>query len=332
MKAIPYLQLDQIKHNIQVEKSLPPDVAWHYHALPVSFDGQRMTVAISAPEDAEVWTVVSSMFRWPVSFVRADLYAIDHRLAEIWHANQDPAARLLLWSDDSPQRQPLHAYSDKLAGLLNASLYQCKQPLEAKQLDCSLSIACEEFHPDLLIFDRPDEIAPKQRLARRISKKQLSKLPVSTLFANDLRWPIRKVLLVLSDRQPGSDLSVEWAGKFAAPGRAEVIVLPVLPPVPLMYGASLHYTIPGLLKANDPLGRTARRIADHFSDLGVKSTFRLRDGDPLHQLRSEVAAADPDLIILALGSARLADSLLSVDLTRMLLEEAGSPILIAKNC
>ena len=95
MKSVPSLHLDKLKLNLEVEKLLRQEIAYQCHALPVSFDGNKVTVALSSPEDAIASTKVSSTIEWPVSFVKDDQYAIDRRLAEIWQESNVTNGQLI---------------------------------------------------------------------------------------------------------------------------------------------------------------------------------------------------------------------------------------------
>lgn len=334
MKTVPYLHLDRIKHDLKVEKLLPPEVARQYHALPISFDGHQVTVAISSPDDPAASTVVSSSLGKPVCFVRADLSAIDHRLAEVWPGNPEPACKMLMWTaghpDGSPPDDTLTRYAEYLAELLHATLYRFEPPVQPKETLKELNFALAEFRPDLLVAGLPGGELPGNVPKPGLAHKFLKRLPVSTLTARTTRWPIKKILLVLIESSPDSDLAIEWAGKFALPGRAEVNILPVLPPVPPVYGVGLHYSIPSLLMANDPFGQTARRIAEHFSDIGIQASFRLRQGDPADQIYAEIGSSDPDLVILAAEDPRPLHRALAGSLLKPIWQASNCPVLIAK--
>ncbi len=300
---MPYLHLDRIKHDLQVERLLPPEVARQYHALPISFDGHQVTVAMSSPGDPAASTMISSSIGRPVYFVRADLSAIDQRLAEIWPGKLHSASKLLVWNpgslNSSPAEHAFTRYAQNVAELLQAVIYRFQPPAQPKETLREINIALAELQPDLLIVHSQGEARIGRASKFRLPGRFLTQLPVSTLTANSTRWPLQKILLVLTDSNPGSNLAIEWTGRFARPSHAEVTILPVLPPIPPVYGAGLNHNITGLLTAKDPFGQTARRIAEHFSDIGIQAAFRLRQGDPADQLLAELAASDPDLVILA---------------------------------
>ncbi len=313
-----------------MEKLLPPEVARQYHALPISFDGHQVTVAMSSPDDPAASTMVSSSLGRPVCFVRADLSAIDHRLAEIWPGNPDAARKLLVWAACSPAEQALNRYAERLAELLHAYIYRFEPPAQPKDTLRELNFALAEFQPDLLIACPPGAAMTRSTMKSGLAPRFLNRLPVSTLIARTACWPLKKILLVLIDSSPSSDRAIEWAGSLARPSRAEVSVLPVLPPVPPIYGDGLQHHVPQLLTANDPFGQTARRIAGHFSDTGIQATFRLRQGDPADQILAEMAASNPDLVILAAEDPRPLYRALTGSLLKPVLQAANCPVLIAK--
>jgi hypothetical protein len=116
------------------------------------------------------------------------------------------------------------------------------------------------------------------------------------LKTNNHRWLLEELLVVLADSDSFSETAIDWVGKFAQASGARVTILVILPPIPLVFGRFLQYSIPGLFQSNDSLGKKVRWIADHFSDQGIKGTFKIREGEPEYQLRSEVFNSDPDVI------------------------------------
>ena len=93
-------------------------------------------------------------------------------------------------------------------------------------------------------------------------------------------------------------LSVDWVIRLAHCSHAAVTVLPLLPPVPQMYGPLIRYSLPSLLNSSDPLGVKMREIAQRLKNEEVEGIFKIRDGDPLEQLRCEVSDRNTDLVVI----------------------------------
>lgn len=329
MTTIPYLNLEKIKRNLKVEKLLPQDIAYQCHALPVSCEGNRIIVAISYPEDKTVISMVTSVIGFPVSFVQADVGEIDHRLEEVWHHSQENELHLLLWS--ASQAEPgCPSYAEGIADLLRARLYQVDSRHFAEDPWRGFQQSIDETQPDLIFLDDLDSFSSGKRPRRSVTRRLIRNTPISMLIPNQPLWPLRKILLVLSESDPVDDPAIEWVGKLAQTSKAEVEILVFLPPVPMMYGQAIQYSIPNLLRSNDPLGKKAQWVSDQFTQLGIEGTFRLRQGDPENQIRSEISNSSPDMVIVSEESQNLAHRLLTTDVTNSLIKFADCPVLFAR--
>jgi len=328
MKSNPYLQLDCIKTDVQLMKMLPPDVARRYHALPVATAGGRITIAMAFPEDITASAAVASAIGTPVCFVQANPKEIEQRLDEIWPQHSTPQLRLLLWSPKSDTDTSLFSYSQELSKLLKADLEQVKISLKNAKSPARLSLALERSHPNLFIFQAPNLSLLKQMLLDFASQKTMGQTPPSILVAQNLRWPLATILLTLPDGDSTNNPAVDWAVQLASSSQATVTVLPLLPITSGLDGLFVQHSVQTLLKTKDPLGQKMRCIAQRFSEDGIKGAFKLREGKPQDQLRSEILASDPDLVIIAAEHQNclwIAENLLAP-----LLESINQPVLISR--
>jgi len=298
MNTAQHLRLESIKTNPQLVRLLPPEVARRYHALPVATDGSRITVAMASPEDTAAAEAVSSAIGAPTCLVQADPQEIDQRLAEIWPQDPAPRLRLFVWIPAAETDPTLRPYAQAMADLLQADLKQVSFTWSGvKSLDAFVREA-ENFRPDLIIFQIPAPLRMKRLLVDMTVNKLLDRLAASLLVVKNPRWPLRKMLLVIRDSSGPNEAAVEWVIRLAHCSHAAVTVMPLLPPVPQMYGSYIHYSLPSLLTSNDPLGEKMRRIARHMTAEEVNASFKIRDGHPLEQLRYEVFDSDTDLVVI----------------------------------
>ncbi|MBC8497122.1 MAG: hypothetical protein ISS57_07705 [Anaerolineales bacterium] len=326
MNGIPYLRLDRIKTDPQLMRLLPPEVALHYHALPVATDGSRITIAMASPEDLAASAAVSSAINAPICLVQADPKEIDQRLAEIWLQNPTPRLRLLLWSPTMTAAVRLQPYAQALAKLLDADLEQADFPWQGVQSFAELNHAADQVRADLIISQAPSSSLLKQVLLDSATQKLIDRLPASVIIAHNPRWPLAKILLALPDGDAANDPAIDWAVQLARSSHARVTVLPLL-----MYGTFIQHSLQVLLEANDPMGQKMRGIARRFTEDEIKGAFKLRDGVPQDQLRQEILASDPDLVIIAAEPQDCLWCWIAGELVSPLLAWANRPVLISKN-
>jgi len=299
MKSVSYLQLDCIKTDIQLMKLLPQAIARRYHALPVATAGGKITIAMASPEDTNASAAIASVIDAPVCFVQANLKEIEQRLDEIWLQIPTHRPRLLLWSPISDPETMFLSYALSLANLLNTNLEQVDITLQDAQSFNKLILTVERSHPDLVIFQGHNLPLLDQVLYNFTLPKLAGQAPISLLIAQNPRWPLATILLVLLDKDCRNQPAVNWAIELASPCQAAVTVLPLLTSSADLNGMVEQDSVQALLKIKDLLGKNMRYIAQQFSEEGVKGTFKLREGELQDQFSCELLASDPDLVIIA---------------------------------
>ena len=299
MKSVSYLQLDCIKTDIQLMKLLPQDIARRYHALPVATAGGKITIAMASPEDTTASAAIASAIDSPVCFVQANSKEIEQRLDEIWSQIPTHRPRLLLWSPISDPETMFLSYALSLANLLKTDLEQVDINLQDAQSFNKLVLAVERSHPDLVILQAHNLPLLDQVMQNFKSPKLAGKAPISLLIAQNPRWPLATILLVLPDGDCRNQPAVNWTIELASPCQATVTVLPLLTSSADLNGTVVRHSVQALLKTKDLLGKNMRHIAQQFSEEGVKGAFKLREGELQDQFRCELLASDPDLIIIA---------------------------------
>lgn len=298
MNSIPYLYLDNINTDPQLMKLLPSDVARYYHALPVASDGRRITIAMANPEDTTARVAVSSAIGAPTCLVKADREEIDQRLSEIWPQDPMPRMRLLVWTLTVDTEPKLRLYVREIAELLQTDLEEVSFELSGfKSFDLFIHEA-EKFQPDLIILEIPHPIQKKILLIDCVINKLLKRLSTSILVVKNPHWPLEKILVAVRSYGGEEDPSIDWVVRLSHNSNAVVTILPLLPPVPEMYGPMIQHSLSSLLTSNDPLGNKMRGIAQRLTNEKVDGIFKIRDGPPLEQLRHEVFESDIDLVVL----------------------------------
>ena len=330
MKSVPYLLLDCIKTDIQLMKLLPPDIARRYHALPVATAGGKITIAMASPEDTTASAAVASAMGAPVCFVQANRKEIEQRLDEIWSQIPTHRPHLLLWSPISDSETTLFTYALSLANLLETNLEQVDITLQDAQSFTKLILAVERSRPDLVIFQAQNLPLLEQVLPDFASPITAGQAPTSVLIAQNPKWPLSTIWLVLPDGGTADHPAINWTIQFARASQAAVSVLPLLPPSSGLQGETARHSVQTLLQTKDPLGQKLRHIAQRFSEDGIKGSFKLREGEPQDQLRCEISVSDPDLVIIAAEQQSYLWQWVSGNQFVPLLESINCPVLISR--
>lgn len=298
MDTVPYLQLDCIQTNPQLMMMLPSDIAYRYHALPVATDGIRVTVAMADPGDTIASTAVSLAIGAPTCLVQANLGAIDQRLTEIWPQKPQHRLRMFVWTPQTEFDSVFLCYAQEIAALLQADIKQeCFPWRSVKSFETFIN-EVEHFQPDLIVFHIPTRPQMNRLLIDFAVNKLVDQLTASILIVRNPRWPLQRLLLAIRNGKDQNKTAIDWVIQLAHSSNAAVTVLPLLPPVPLMYGSFIDYSLPSLLTSTDPLGKKMRWVAERLTAKEIEGTFKIHDGHPLEQLCSEISESNTDLIII----------------------------------
>ena len=316
------LQLGFYDQNITVMRLLPPEIAFRYHALPIATDGQKVTVAMAASADQQALKTIQQVLDAPVCFIQADRLEIDRRLSQLWPSNNSQVQLLAWYSGQEPEM--FLPFINRVAGLLDADLNLARIPLGSSGLqDLTAEIRCSR--PDLILYSSCHSSRKLKGLIQstvaEVSDIAFLRIPLVPL------WPIAKILLIIPELEGGTDQAISWAVRFAHSSQALVTVLPVLPPIPLCYGSFLRHNLEEILTGNDPLGEKMREISSHFQDQNVIGVYKMREGDPLFQIREEIITSDPDLIIVPSHRKKGINSWLTEDLGSVLFKTSIKPLL-----
>lgn len=295
MPMATFLEIGLLNADYSVMRLLPPEIAYRYQALPVAADGDHITVAMAEPADQRASQAIQEVIGHPICFIHADPELIDNQLHHLWPTSA-PHPRLLAWFPE--QDEFAESYTRYLAELLDAARDETfvlpEEPGSLKEL-------CGAIHarqPDLLALQASHPSRVMRRILRETADPDRPQLSSFLAVPPRPKWPIKRILLVLPDSKTKSDLAVGWTEKLAGPGNISVTVLPVLPQVPLCYGSFLHNNLDAILAGTDQMGQKLRQIAKRFKGENIRGVYKLRDGDPVSQIRDEIYTSQPDLIVM----------------------------------
>lgn len=338
-----FLSLDRLAADPRLARRFPLDLARRFHALPVAEQDGCVTVAMADPEDQAARAAIQTALGPASCLVRMEPSVVDTMIEAAWNTvDQDPLKMLVFAS--SPEYDKLMHYAQEIAGLLQADLGQA----DLIQQDISSSNRTKEGQAksasgsskpiNLFLFDSTDHPALHRLLVEPGVNGKRERLPAqaprphlrAALIAQQPRWPIRRILLIISGEE-ADEAALDWTLRVAQASHSAVTALAVVPPVPAMYGqkSALAQTLPALLSANTTLGRRMRNVARLLVECNIDGTLRLRQGAPDWQIRRELADKDYDFVVLGTRPRRQWLRWLEGNLLGTLLLCARQPLLIA---
>ena len=330
-QATQYLEFNRLEANPRLAGLLPFDMACRYHALPVAEDGARITVAMANPDNKEAREAILAVLGPSACVVRADAQVIDRLLAEFWEKASNQSLELLLWAPAKTVANEVETYAKDLATLLGAHLSQFETSKKGNQAYRALNSEIERIEADMLIFGAMEKTFTKRLIEAPTEKKLVDILQASLMVVRKPRWPLENILLVLRNESPDQS-AIDWTVRIAQLSHAEVTVLPLTMPIPVMYDQipGMDCSIAALLSSNCNLGKSLRMVARRLVDSEIKGTIRLRQEPLAWQIRFEVMERDYDLIVIACGSHNQLRRWLSGELINPLLGWAEGPVLVTK--
>jgi hypothetical protein len=188
----------------------------------------------------------------------------------------------------------------------------------------------EENHLDLLLYWEPERPWWQRWLGMTPALPAVNRIPSSILVVRQPRWPLRHILLILRADET-DEAAIQWLGRLAPPARADIFVLPVIPPIPAMYRyGSVPLQAEVLLAPNTFSGAQLRHLAALCDEWGIQGTLLLHKSEPARRIEWAATTSDCDLIILSDEPYHWLQRRFFGELVRPLLHQSDRSLLIAK--
>ena len=326
-----FLDINELKANSRFAKLLPSDLAHRYHAVPVAGNGNKITVAMADPSDAEAREAILTTMGHSTCLVRGNAQAIDNLLSEFWDEVDFTSPSLLYWSPINSMAAEIESYAQSLATLLNIRLDHFETPETGNQAYLELISEVEQNMVDIVILCGIEEPGLRSQIKRLSAFNLVDRFPVSLLVVQKLRWPLSSILLIL--RNEASDESaIDWTVRIAQPSSAEVAILPLTftPPAKNDQYPSSRSSIATMLTTNCSLGKKLRLVAHRLVDSEINGTIVLRHEIPFRQIRFELMEKNYDLVVIASELHNQRCSRVPEELIKPLLSCTERPVLITK--
>lgn len=217
-------------------------------------------------------------------------------------------------------------YSEYMAGLLGAEL------VHGRTLDRLSEPSGPAGKQDVILLYEPAPSRWQRLLGRTEAERLAARGPASVLVVRRPRWPVDNILLIFR-AEPGDEAAIEWTRTLSRATGATVTVMPILPPIPALYTWHRDGRLDAgqLLASNTPAAARLRRLLGQFDEERIPATVHLGPGEPLWQMREEMAGHDYNLAIVGAEPAGRLHRFLVGDLLGPLLHCANCPVLVARN-
>lgn len=323
-----FLEMEMIDSSPRLAQMLPFQVADRYHAIPVAEEQGRMTIALACPENREAREKIIQEIKTPVTFVRSSREEIDQLIASCYQESLKRSVSFMIWT--SPEKIPEESFSyiHHLSELISADIHWTGKGPEGPLTHRQLVDESKHLKPDLIFC--PELTCDRMSRAgfHRSVKRLYDSVSPGLLTFKQSIWPIRRILLVLQEYDIDSD-AVNWAIRLASTAKAHLTILPLLPPVPLMF-ADLQHDAVDLLQSSSRLGKILRTLMQRLRDWEIEGTLKLREEVPEWQVCNECEGTAYDLVILSTGDG-LWKKFTEPDLVSILLDRIAAPLLISKS-
>lgn len=188
-----------------------------------------------------------------------------------------------------------------------------------------------EAEVDLLLYLEPERRWWQRWLGRTPAARIIDRSRSSVLTVRKPRWPLRRILLILRGRET-DEAAVQWLGRLARPTRAEVTVLPIIPPMPAMFRhGRLPLQAEVLLAPNTFSGAQLRRLASLLVDWGIEAQVLFNDSEPQTRIEWAVRTSGCDLVILSDEPYHWIHRRFLGEIVQPLLRKCDRSVLVAKD-
>ncbi len=258
-------------------KRIPQRVASYYLALPLASEGGRVTVVTAYPDNVAALSVLEKLLNAEIVPVSSSEMALQQAIAHIYPQMAPAAQAILAWTDDPAWTEVVVTMAQTFGRALDHGVHI---------LDSALSVGevlAAAGRPDvaLLVTHVTDEAS----LARLVHQS-----PASLLLVRGHTTALDHLLVAL--RGYGSDhQALEQVLPIIAREEALATVLP------LARSASTHLN--ELLAGDSPARQHLQSFLHELDRRDIQVTVRLRQGDPVSQIVSELAQGIYGMLVIA---------------------------------
>jgi len=172
----------------------------------------------------------------------------------------------------------------------------------------------------------------RRYLQGRSFRRLLSRIATPIVYVPQASLPLRRVLICMGGLGYASSMA-RLCLYLAGQVEAEVTVLHIIEPVTLEYSLSkaVHEHWQDIVQTDTPQGRNLRGIMQEIQSAGLRGELKVRQGNPVHEILSEVQDGAYDLV--GLGSPHSAHSLRQMympNVTAEVAEAMGAPVLTVR--
>lgn len=278
MACFPELDLNLVKPDPELARRVPYDLAMYYLALPLAQENGSVSVAMAHPENAAARATLHDLLRAEIVPLRGQSDTIRTAIKQVHQAKSPASARILTWSG-SPDLAPVVRQT---AAMVGNCLPTAVPVFDAGQATLATVLsAAGAAHPTLTIIAPPPG-QPVDALLRDANAPLV-------LIRGPFRTP-RQVLVVVRGFA-SDDILLELAAPVLRKLAARVVLLP-------LYDESAR-ALDQFLCVDGPARQHLEGLLQRLEDEHITAALRVRSGNPVSQVVTELRQGDYDLLVIA---------------------------------
>lgn len=287
MTTFPYFSLrdfPDFEMDAELVRQIPRKLAYYYLVLPLSAEGNELSVAMAEPDSPVVINMLERLLNATIVPVHSAASEIREVLDHFWRYIPTPTPQFLVWGSS------LHAHQigEHLRQIFPASLLD----LQHEDQD-SLLLYTRDDRTALTVVDAASMDTPTLLSLIREAASPL------LLLRGELapEHYFRRMLLALRGHAP--DLSaLDWVIPLTTSYQAELSLLAVTPPPHAIRTLRLQHSLAAFL---DPKREPAQHLSECTQRLdaaGIRGYLKLCQGDPFVQIQTEFNAGQYSLLVI----------------------------------
>lgn len=278
MACFPELDPNLVKPDPDLARRVPYDLAMYYLALPLAQENGSVSVAMAHPENEAARATLHDLLRAKIVPLRGQSDTIRTAIKQVHQAKSPVSARILTWSAN-PDLAPVVRQTAVMVGNCLPTIVPV---FDAGQVTLATVLsAAGAARPALTIIAPPPD-QPVETLLRVASAPLV-------LIRGPFRSP-RQVLVVVRGFA-SDDLLLELAAPVLRKVATRVVLLP-------LYDESAP-ALDQFLCADGPARQHLDGLLQRLDKEHIDAALRVRSGDPVSQVVTELRQGDYDLLVIA---------------------------------
>ncbi len=321
--------LDRVTGNLSMALRIPRYLVLRHHALRSAEIGGAITDGMVNAQDTVTCRGIPDASETNPCLVQGDSVTIDALRFDASSNAANPENRFLV-CETMDGFEAFNSYARSFGDLFRAQMDSVRFTENHDLCLGSIRRKADEGY-GLLILGPQAYSYRKHPFASTLHERVAEDLSICLLVVPEPRWPISKILVLIKGEE-NDCVAVEWGVRLAQASKAEISLLALVPPVPVLYQGlgRISSGLPELLSTETRLGQHLRWAAARLVAEGLDGAVRLGQGLQEWQIRHELLVQDHDLVVVGAEDQDWLRKTIFGANPCPLLQWADRPVLVAK--